>query len=82
MALNALLPLLLVMPFDISGLDLDPPKIGYSIDSYGAGSAVLQAFYFARIMRYFGEKGIAAAAIPTFSPILFAGSCHQPNREE
>ena len=60
MALNALLPLLLAMPFDIGGLDLDPPKIGYSIGSYGAGSAVFQAFYFAHIVRYLDERRIFA----------------------
>jgi len=61
------------MAFDIGGLDLDPPKIGYSIGSYGsygAGSAVFQAFYFAHIVRYFDEKRILAAAISTFFPIL------------
>jgi len=68
--LNALLPLFLAMPLDIGGLDFDPPKIGYLIGSYGAGSAIFQAFYFARIVRHFGEKKIFVAAISTFLPVF------------
>jgi len=58
------------MAFDIGGLDLDLPKIGYSIGSYGAGRAVFQALYFAHIVRSFDERRILAAAISTFFPIL------------
>ncbi|KAJ3514656.1 hypothetical protein NLJ89_g2251 [Agrocybe chaxingu] len=71
-ALCALLPLFLAMPLDIGGLDFDPPKIGYIMGSYGAGSAIFQAFYFARIVRYFGERTVYIMAISTMVPVFLS----------
>ncbi|CAA7266806.1 unnamed protein product [Cyclocybe aegerita] len=71
-AVCALLPLFLAMPLDIGGLDFDPPKIGYIMGSYGAGSAIFQAFYFARIVRYFGERKVYIAAISTMIPVFLS----------
>ncbi|PPQ80156.1 hypothetical protein CVT25_001449 [Psilocybe cyanescens] len=69
-AVCALLPLFLAMPLEIGGLSYDPPAIGYIIGSYGAGSAIFQAFFFARIVRYFGEKRIFVASMSTFMPVF------------
>ncbi|KAH9481792.1 Major facilitator-type transporter psiT2 [Psilocybe cubensis] len=69
-AVCALLPLFLAMPLEIGGLNYDPPAIGYIIGSYGAGSAIFQAFFFARIVRYFGEKRIFVSAMSTFIPVF------------
>ncbi|KAF9560725.1 MFS general substrate transporter [Agrocybe pediades] len=69
-ALCALLPLFLAMPLEIGGLDLDPPAIGYIIGSYGAGSAIFQAFYFAKAVRKFGEKKIFVGGISIFLPVF------------
>ncbi|PPQ76530.1 hypothetical protein CVT26_013365 [Gymnopilus dilepis] len=68
----ALLPLFLAMPLEIGGLNMDPPAIGYIIGSYGGGSAIFQAFFFARIVRYFGEKRIFVAAMSTFVPVFLS----------
>ncbi|KDR78787.1 hypothetical protein GALMADRAFT_244334 [Galerina marginata CBS 339.88] len=68
----ALLPLFLAMPLEIGGLNMDPPAIGYIIGSYGAGSAIFQAFFFARIVRYFGEKRVFVAAMSTFIPVFLS----------
>lgn len=69
-AVSALLPLFLAMPLEIGGLDLDPPIIGYIIGSYGAASAIFQALYFPRMVRYFGERKVFLAAISTFFPVF------------
>ncbi|KAF8150913.1 major facilitator superfamily domain-containing protein [Crassisporium funariophilum] len=69
-AVCALLPLFLAMPLEIGGLDLSPPTIGYIIGSYGAGSAIFQAMYFARIVRYWGERRVFITAMSTFTPVF------------
>ena len=67
---NALLPLFLAMPLEIGGLNLSPPTIGCIIGSYGAASAIFQAFYFARILRRWGERTVFIVAMSTFMPVF------------
>ncbi|KAF9532628.1 major facilitator superfamily domain-containing protein [Crepidotus variabilis] len=71
-AFCALLPLFLAMPLEIGGLGFDPPKIGYIMGSYGAGSAIFQAIYFARVVRYFGERKVFIMAMTLFIPVFLS----------
>ncbi|KAF8969098.1 major facilitator superfamily domain-containing protein [Flammula alnicola] len=67
---GALLPLFLAMPLEIGGLHLQPPSIGLIIGSYGAGGAIFQAFFFARTVRYFGERRVFIASIATYLAVF------------
>ncbi|KAG5726787.1 Protein ZINC INDUCED FACILITATOR-LIKE 1 [Termitomyces sp. T112] len=69
-SLNALLPLFLTMPLAIGGLGFDPVTIGYIMGIYGLCTGLFQAFYFARIIRLFGERTIFVAGIACFAPIF------------
>jgi MFS family permease len=69
-SLNALLPLFLAMPLEIGGLNLSPPIIGYIIGSFGAASATFQAFYFAKIVRRWGERKVFIVGMSTFLPVF------------
>ncbi|KAG5349872.1 hypothetical protein C0989_001468, partial [Termitomyces sp. Mn162] len=69
-SLNALLPLFLTMPLAIGGLGFDPVTIGYIMGIYGLCTGLFQAFYFARIIRLFGERTIFVAGIACFTPIF------------
>jgi MFS family permease len=71
-AVSALLPLFLAMPLQIGGLSFDPPSIGYIIGAYGAAGAIFQAFYFARVVNYFGERKVFIYAISLFIPIFLS----------
>ena len=71
-ALVALLPLFLAMPLHIGGLNFDPPSIGYIIGAYGSAGAIFQAFYFARIVNYFGERKVFIYAISLFIPVFMS----------
>jgi len=68
-AISALLPLFLAMPLEIGGLNFDPPRIGYIIGSCGAASAIFQAFYFSRIVRYLGARKVFMMSMSTLIPI-------------
>lgn len=67
-ALYALFPLFLAMPLEIGGLHMDPPAIGYILGSLGVISASYQAVFFAKIVRYFGERTVFIASMSTFLP--------------
>lgn len=69
-SLNALLPLFLAMPLAVGGLGFDPVTIGYIMGVYGICTGLFQAFYFSRIIRYFGERNIFVAGIACFLPIF------------
>jgi hypothetical protein len=71
-ALGALLPLFLAMPLHIGGLNFNPPSIGYIIGAYGGAGAIFQAFYFARIVNYFGERKIFISAMALFIPAFMS----------
>lgn len=66
--LGALLPLFLAMPVEIGGLGLTPARIGVTMGLYGAGCGVFQALFFARIVRYFGERTVFIFGIFAFIP--------------
>ncbi|KAF8896538.1 major facilitator superfamily transporter [Infundibulicybe gibba] len=68
--LNALLPLFFAMPISIGGLGFKPSTIGYTMGAYGAGTGIFQALFFARIIRYFGERRIFLGGMMTFMPIF------------
>lgn len=69
-AVFALLPLFCAMPLEIGGLDLDPPKIGYIIGSYGAASAIFQLMFFSRIVHYLGAGKSFVMSMSTLIPIF------------
>ncbi|KAF7312032.1 Major facilitator superfamily multidrug-resistance DHA1 sub-family [Mycena indigotica] len=52
----ALIPLFLAMPITIGGLGLDPPKIGWILCIYGFITGLFNLFFFARLVRWIGEK--------------------------
>lgn len=58
------------MPLDIGGLNLSPPAIGYVIGSFGTLDSIFQAFFFAPIVRRWGERNVLIAAMSTFIPIF------------
>ena len=58
------------MPLEIGGLNFDPPTIGYLIGAAGCGSAIFQAIYFAKIVRYLGERRLFILAISGLVPIF------------
>jgi hypothetical protein len=69
-SLNALMPLFFAMPVEIGGLGFDPPTIGYVMGAYGAFTGLFQAFYFAKIIHYLGERRIFVWGMLTFLPIF------------
>lgn len=69
-SLNALMPLFFAMPVAIGGLGFDPPTIGYIMGAYGAFTGLFQAFYFAKIIYYLGERRIFVWGMLTFLPIF------------
>lgn len=69
-SLNALMPLFFAMPVAIGGLGFDPPTIGYIMGAYGAFTGLFQAFYFAKIIHYLGERRIFVWGMLTFLPIF------------
>ena len=58
------------MPLDIGGLNLSPPAIGYIIGSFGVIDAIFQTYFFASIVRRWGERNVFVAAMSTFIPIF------------
>lgn len=66
--LNALLPLFFAMPVEIGGLGFSPPTIGYLWGCYGAVTGIFNIFFFAKILRRFGEKRIFFAGMTVFAP--------------
>lgn len=66
----ALLPLFFAMPISIGGLGLTPPKIGLILSAYGITSGVFQIFFFARLIRRFGEKRVFIVGLATCLPIF------------
>ncbi|PPQ63561.1 hypothetical protein CVT24_004858 [Panaeolus cyanescens] len=69
-ALYALLPLFLAMPLEIGGLNMDPPAIGYILGALGILLASYQAVFFAKIVRYFGERTVFIASLSTYLPVF------------
>ncbi len=69
-AFGALFPLFLAMPLEIGGLQLPPRTIGIVIGGYGAGGAIFQALFFAKVVRRFGERRIFITAIATYLPVF------------
>ncbi|KAJ6553625.1 major facilitator superfamily domain-containing protein [Mycena vulgaris] len=68
--LAALLPLFLAMPIDIGGLGLPPPKIGLILAAYGLATGLFQVFFFARLVRRFGEKRVFINGMITCLPVF------------
>lgn len=68
--LNALLPLFFAMPLEIGGLGFSPATIGYIMGSYGAFMGLFQALYFAKIIRYLGERRLFICGICSFIPLF------------
>lgn len=66
--LTALLPLFFAMPVDIGGLGFSPPTIGYIWGCYGAFTGTFNIFFFAKMLRWFGEKRIFIAGVSVFAP--------------
>ncbi|KAF7331438.1 Major facilitator superfamily multidrug-resistance DHA1 sub-family [Mycena kentingensis (nom. inval.)] len=66
----ALLPLFLTMHISSGGLGLDPPQIGAILCVYGLTNGTFQLLFFARIVRWIGEKRTflngVSMAIPIF----------------
>ena len=58
------------MPLDIGGLNLSPPAIGYIIGSFGTIDAIFQIFFFASIVRRWGERNVFIVGISTSIPIF------------
>ncbi|KAJ7667200.1 major facilitator superfamily domain-containing protein [Mycena rosella] len=63
--LGALLPLFLAMPIEIGGLGLPPPTIGLILSAYGLATGLFQVFFFARMVRRFGEKRVFVNGMTT-----------------
>ncbi|KAJ7075173.1 major facilitator superfamily domain-containing protein [Mycena belliarum] len=64
------------MPIEIGGLGLSPPDIGIILSTYGIATGLIQFFFFARMVRRFGEKRVffngMLATLPAFAlfPII------------
>lgn len=58
------------MLLEIGGLQLLPRTIGIVIGGYGAGGAIFQALFFAKVVRRFGERRIFITAIATYLPVF------------
>lgn len=58
------------MPIEIGGLGLLPPTIGATMGMYGAGCGIFQALFFARAVRYFGERNVFILGVFSFIPIF------------
>jgi len=53
------------MPIEIGGLGLSPARIGLILGFYQAFSAFVLVTYFAKVVRYFGERRVFTVAIST-----------------
>ncbi|KAF9266382.1 major facilitator superfamily transporter [Marasmius fiardii PR-910] len=69
-AFCALLPLFFAMPISIGGLGLSPVVIGYILGGYGAATGIFQFFYFAKILRWLGERRMFLNSVSTFIVIF------------
>ncbi|KAJ7760686.1 major facilitator superfamily domain-containing protein [Mycena maculata] len=67
---GALQPLFYTMPIEIGGLGLPPSKIGLILSAYGVTAGLFQVFFFARLVRRFGEKRVVMGGIATCLPIF------------
>ncbi|KAJ7284450.1 major facilitator superfamily domain-containing protein [Mycena rebaudengoi] len=68
--LGALLPLFLAMPIEIGGLGLPPATIGLILAAYGTATGLLQIFFFAKLVRRFGERRVFINGLSTCLPIF------------
>lgn len=69
-AVYALLPLFFAMPIEFGGLGFQPPAIGFIMGSYGAFTGLFQMFFFAKIIRRFGERTVFISSVSFFLPIF------------
>jgi MFS family permease len=65
---NALYPLFLTMPIHIGGLGFPPSTIGYIIGANGVAIGLFQFFFFAKLMRRFGERRMFLNGMWAFVP--------------
>lgn len=68
--LVALLPLFFATSVEIGGLGLSPPIIGYLWGGYGAATGIFSVLFFAKILRYIGEKRVFFFGMISFVPIF------------
>ncbi|KAF8630793.1 hypothetical protein AX15_002723 [Amanita polypyramis BW_CC] len=61
-----LVPLFMAMPIEIGGLGCSPMVIGYVLGALGAYIGLFQWFFFAKLVRRFGEKRIFIMGLLTF----------------
>jgi len=69
-SLSALLPLFFAMPVHIGGMGLSPATIGYCLSLSSTGSVIFQALFFARIIRWLGERRVFMMGMTSFIPIF------------
>lgn len=69
-ATNALLPLFFHMPIELGGLNLNPVMIGYAMGTYGLGTGMFQIFFFAKIVRRFGNRRTFIMSMAAFIPVF------------
>ncbi|KAF7366931.1 Efflux pump azaL [Mycena sanguinolenta] len=66
----SLIPLFFAMPVTIGGLGLPPSKIGLVMTIQSVAVGVFQLFFFAKIIRRFGERAVMIGGMSMF-PVVF-----------
>ncbi|KAF9016610.1 major facilitator superfamily transporter [Hymenopellis radicata] len=67
----ALFPLFCAMPREIGGLGMPPSTIGYIMGTYGAVCGIFQFFFFAKTIRFLGERRVFLNGMMLY-PMVFA----------
>ncbi|KAG6864770.1 hypothetical protein C0991_007265, partial [Blastosporella zonata] len=60
----------MAMPLAIGGLGFSPAIIGYIMGFYGVCTGLFQVMYFAKIIRFMGERKVFVIGIASFAPIF------------
>lgn len=69
-AYRAIQPLFYSTPIELGGLGLSPASIGMAMGAYGIMNGILQALFFARLVRRWGPKVIFCAGMLIFIPLF------------
>lgn len=65
-AYRAIQPLFYSMPLELGGLGQPPARIGILLASFGVMNGTIQAIYFPRLVRRWGQKGLFMTGMAMF----------------
>jgi MFS family permease len=69
-ALRAIFPVFLATPFEMGGLNLEPPAIGTILALQGISSGIIQWVFFTRMYDWLGGKTMFLVSVSVFLPAI------------